>query len=110
MTTPAARKLLKDAAWLITQPGCWTQGAASRDLNGGPHTTLDSHVCWCAYGALFALSQDDLSVARDASDLFDSFNDNGLVTINDRYGMTAAHMAQLMREAAEWEEGTSEAH
>ena len=98
----AARQLLRDAAWLIGQPGCWCQGSIAKDIRGAHIGGLNPNaVSWCGWGAVVAISKLDGLPPYAAADLFYAHHDDLLQVINDRVDMTARKMARLMLEAAD---------
>lgn len=97
-------ELLRNAAWLIEQPGCWTQGYEARDLLGLRCSALsDRAVSWCTEGALLALSGGLDAPMREAKRAITSVIGHWafLHEWNDRPDRTAGQVAKMMREAAD---------
>ena len=102
MDDKAARDLLRSAAWLIRQPMCWSRLAIARDMSGlAVPVSWPTAVQWCGRGALLAIEPKPHIAYFVAEELFFRRHGQNIPPVNDLPNMTAARMAQMMREAAE---------
>lgn len=92
-----ALSVLRGARALIATPDKWTQGAYARDAEGGERLPMDDHaVCWCAFGAISRVSENDWSNPTDYQAIHFEFSrfvgDSSLVYWNDLAGRTHAEV------------------
>jgi hypothetical protein len=89
---------LDRAADLIEPEGAWTQGWFARDERGrGVLEDAAEAVCFCIFGALMRVSQDD---ADDALDILRSVIPEGISYWNDAPGRKQSEVVAKLREAA----------
>lgn len=97
------KQILLEAAALIRQPGCWTQGVNARDANGIVVNSLDpSAQCWCAIGSITKAADGGLRDIDQAIALMRTVLPSVafISSWNDRPGRTAEEVAAKLEEAA----------
>ena len=113
MDSPASvADVLNRAADLLEKPGAWTQGEWARDKNGEGEPLPGSDVCWCAYGACYAVNGYtwrgcglDVVYALDQWSRANSYP--SIQHFNDEPGRTQAEVVAALREAARQSERPS---
>jgi hypothetical protein len=94
-------EILSKAADLIEPEGAWTQGAYSKDRRGNPCPLSLRSVCWCAEGAIAAISRADHEVTHNAlTFLRKQIGTRASIAWNDAPERTQAEVVSALRKSA----------
>ena len=97
-------KILRAAREKISAPGAWTQRITARNALGQSTQSRSSDaVCWCARGALWAVSDDSDSPVEWLT----AAADVGLIYFNDTPGRTQAEVLAVFDKAIALAEATA---